>query len=383
MLPPGDRASQDGEHVQAGWLKRLIPAKRKPRKQDDTQSLGIRDFFKDTDRLSVTQSWQYRGLGLAAPALVALYIYMSFHKSNPVPFWYSLPNDLSTALRDVVGFVATAAISIWASLVVVYFLNKANLIRIEMIRHLAHEDILSHAFETIGRYDHKHSENKHVSIVFEEVLRAKNGYMAARCVHTVTMRLKPNRPSLILKFQKLSRSPNSGEKAKSIVDLMELVSPDDVYAIDTTDIDANFPGRQDLFAGVTEVIINSTPQELKPVGDDSALTWSFKIDEAFSEIDLEYTYEYTHEIPGFTLIEMFEPTRGLVCRLDYRKLLDEMSCYYFETIDPTRSRHDAGRDKDGVITYAYKDWILPRSSVVFCWYKKSQPVNGMVEQQKV
>jgi len=347
------------------------------------QSLGIRDFFKDTDRLHVTQSWQYRGILWASVLLVALYTYLSFHKSEPIPFVPPLSAEGSTAIRDVIGFLATAAISIWASLVVVYFLNKSNLLRIETIRHLAREDVLAQVFDTIRRYEHKHAENKHVSIVFEEPLRTANGYLAARCVHTVTMRLKPNRDILILEFIRLSRTTKSGEKPKSSVNLMDQVSPDDVYTIDTTDIDANFPGRADLFPGITEVIIDSIPQELKPVEEDSRCRWIFKIDEAFAsdrEIDIEYRYEYTHEIPGYTSIEMFEPTRGLVCSLDYRKLQNEMSCYYFETIDPTRYRHDVARNKEGIITIAYNEWIMPRSSVVFCWYKKNAVLNQGANQ---
>ncbi len=352
-------------------LSGLQIRRRRNRKRERQGRLKIEDFFKDNDRLHVSQRWIEFAIHAATILTAGLYIYSSLHGSAPIPYMHALTTEQSQAYRDVLNFLATAAIAIWASLAVVFFLNKGNLLRIESVKSLAREDCLEFVFNTLRKYENKYVENKHVTIVLEKALESAHGLLIAQCTHSVTMQMKPNRPVLILEFDKLSRV-GPEEHARS-VSLLSDLSPDDLWSIDTTEIDANFPGHEDLFPGITEVIIDSVPQKLRPSRIGARSRWEFRIDEAFEQqktIDVRYRYEYAQEIPGFSFVEVFEPTRGLTCTFDFRKVIDRINCYSYETIDATRYRHDAEKIADGFTTVSYGGWVMPRGAVTFCWYRK-------------
>ena len=341
----------------------------------DRDEGNIRDFFSDSDQMHITQR---KSFAILAAMSVGLYVaYLAVLLLPKTANWLadSHRQGISVAINSVTGIFIAALVSV----LVVIFINHANLKRLDSVKDLARKDILQSLFHILRGYDRRYSEMKKIYFELGEPVIAADGFIAARCRIKTIQSFRPNGDVLSFGFQTLNRRvPND---SKVVVPLLGRNGLDELYSIDTTDILDHFGETHkagEWFRGLTEVYINNSPVKVTPQSPDKAGNFQrCGIDISQERVnrdslDLTYVYEFAIEIPGHFFFEAREPTRGFLCQIDYTKAAHLMNCYSIETFHSTTHQHDISNDVDGIITISTREWVFPRSSAVFCWYKKSE-----------
>ena len=375
---------------------------------DSRPTATIRDFFADNDRLDVKRLRWFKGTFVLA-ALVTAYVIDRLWEHKPVPFVGFLTGDQTDGRLLAFTFLLGIFASVCSSLLAVYFVNKGSLSRIERVKRLAQRGVLETQFNTLEKFHGKYARNKQVTLKFESpLLNQQNKIVGARCSINVRLGLKPVKESIHLEFRRLSRPtvgtpkvPGLPNVPETVIDLLDPNRPDEVFSADVTDISSLFPGReQELFKGITEVSINSEPwvvnstavsgKESNPIheqskpgspatnspGIEAKQGWILSLDNEDlldQVIDLQYKYEFSVEIPGYTSFEVSEPTEGLRFEIDYSIIVKEISCYPVPLVNSTVHTHSVKSDETGKIVTGTDRWVVPPSGIVYAWFHKDDP----------
>lgn len=349
------------------------------------RELRIHDFFNDSDKLHTTQLRWFSPLIVLTFTLGGIYACLLWRGTPPFSF---LPNfgGPNNPKATAATFILNALISISASLLAVFLVNRANTLRMDVIRHLARTDLLESVLNVIGAYRQRYAEDKHYHLKFDRLRQAPDGFTAIECTLYVRERIRPNRRHLVVDFRKLRRSEGESNELEAglTTSLVDPLVPDELHSVDVTEIEKHF-AKEDLpFRGVTEITINSDPRVFdgacvedrkarKQSSVDNRERWvvdlmrdDFKKDEI---VDVECKYLFFLETTGYFFFEASEPTRGFNCSIDYSSLIGQMNCYVIESIHATEHTHDVKKHRSGVITVSTDEWILPRGNVSFLWYK--------------
>ena len=333
--------------------------------RDDLEN--IKDIFSESDHLHFTQKPVF--IVIAALTILAYVVYLVILFVPKFSTWLAPDNTgVSTGINSLTGVLIAAL----ASVLVVVFVNRANQKRLDYIKNLGRKDILQSLFHILRGYDGRYSEMKKIYFTLGEPIIARDGFIAARCSIKTIHSFKPNSNTLKLGFQALNR--NIPDDAKREVPLLGPGGLDELYTIDSTDILEHFKdqGAEAWFHGITEVYVDN--RRIAPPAKPSAGgRQEYPVDISQQRltkdiVDLTYVYEFAVEIPGFYFFEAREPTRGFVCQIDYTRAKHWMNCYSVETFHSTTYHHDISGG-DGVITISTSEWVFPRSSAMFCWYK--------------
>lgn len=274
----------------------------------------------------------------------------------------------------IAGTILSVITSIIAAFTYTTLQNRENKLDISLISSLARVDLMEQVFDDLFHYDGKYLAEYHINISLVPsdlpgvmVCQLNYSYYTHRSTRTLNF--------LIVRNGRDDANGRSielpGEKDRG--GLTENYSNYELFY--------NFDER-DLLKIATEeqlrhiykiraIVVNKNLQ-LIPVPSDELLRYTVVLPASIEipgRIHLSYTVEIPLELSSFITVSFVYPTFGLECKFDYSRVADLIDIVASDFLS-TKDLSNPVYGKEGEITFHHDKWIMPRSGIVFSWWKK-------------
>lgn len=271
------------------------------------------------------------------------------------------------------SFGAAVSASIVAAIVYGSIENRGYKKRLETIRNIASPALLEDVMDTLDHYNGRYCEDYRVEIKLHEhahrmpflLCRITYEYKKYRGQEPFVFRIVRIRNET--DQEAAGRTPTSLTNNYLQHELFYVLNEIDLIKYENT-------ASLDTFYRIFNLQIDGQTAALMPV-DNNPLHCIAEPTAAESGrrlYHLKYSIEFPFERESVLYPSIELPTNGFLCSFDFSEVKNEIlvwsQAFFSSKVDPTASiEHE-----DGFVNYNYRGWLLPKSSVVFTWWRRNE-----------
>lgn len=254
--------------------------------------------------------------------------------------------------------------------------------RIDLIKNLAKEDLLIDILKQVNYYDNKYCEDYNIIAYLKKHPLHDSLYKCE--VHYSYKKKKPNR-NLIFQYIRIRNDvERASENEKNISH--SFLNNEFYYVSDERDLKMFLSDIEDSKIEecykLTHLEIRDSSDEIASVSYqknnmigcgnicrfDAEIPGKFSVDDDM--LTIKYDLEYLIEKDSYTYFSFELPTKGIRVEFDFSDVADEIDCYVLDFLNSHIGPHPLHSPEDKKIILSKKEWILPKSSILFNWYQK-------------
>lgn len=324
-----------------------------------------RRFKKDNPtKTPITLLW----IGISILALLVLgFVFFSRGEVSNFNTWFS-----SESIPYFINLIAGFIISVLAA----FFWEKAKSKKqenlITYLESIADTSMLNDIIEEIEFYNKRYF--KDYSIVANIKSCSKKNFLKLDITYSFKKRL--NKSKIEIQFFRVTNEQQRQEaiKRKKNYSYLDMEYYD---TFDETDFgEGQFLSDQDYNVEKSEIKIGGEPIKLTKLTIDNVISYEadipFKLKNNNDLQAIEYTVSFLLEQDSYLNFIFDLPIDGLKCELKYEDVHQEIyigGSYY---VSSSREHPPFDRGEDNSFYINHNGWILPKSSVVFMWWKKKK-----------
>lgn len=254
--------------------------------------------------------------------------------------------------------------------------------KIELIKNLAKEDLLIDILKQVNYYDNKYCEDYNIRARLKKNTQYANMFT---CELNYRYKKKYNSRNLIFQFVRIRNEEERSQENNRDISHSYL-NNEFYYVSDERDFFSQNVEQKDCYAnsyklthleimGVDNEAVTLKYNEIAINGNENICKYEAEIPANFSIDDLltiQYTLEYVIEKDSYTYFSFELPTKGIRVEFDFEDVDNEIDIFVLDFLNSHIGPHPLHEPKDKKIILAKKEWILPKSSILFNWYKKRE-----------
>lgn len=256
--------------------------------------------------------------------------------------------------------------------------------RIELIKNLAKEDLLIDILKQVNYYDNKYCEDYNIRARLKKNTQYKNMFT---CELNYRYKKKYNSRDLIFQFVRIRNEEERAQENNRDISHSYLnnefyyVSDERAFFDHDTELEKDCYAYSYKLAHLEIMDANNEAvplkyNKIKIEGSENICRYEAKIPANFPIEDdlltIHYTLEYIIEKDSYTYFSFELPTKGIRVEFDFEDVDDEIDIFVLDFLNSHIGPHPLHEPKDKKIMLGKKEWILPKSSILFNWYKKKE-----------
>lgn len=305
---------------------------------------------------------------------------------------FSIHIEIQGQLVNLAGFILSLAGGFVCNIFATKLLEKMKVSRMEsksaqkmeLIKKLAKEDLLIDILKQVNYYDNKYCEDYNITARLKKKTQYEKMFT---CELKYRYKKKYNSRNLIFQFVRIRNEKERAQENDRDISNSYL-NNEFYYVSDERDFfDHDTELDEDCYASsykLTHLEIMDANNEtvllkynkISIEGSENICRYEAKIPANFPIEDnlltMHYTLEYIIEKDSYTYFSFELPTKGIRVEFDFEDVDDEIDIFVLDFLNSHIGPHPLHKPEDKKIILTKKEWILPKSSILFNWYKKRE-----------
>jgi hypothetical protein len=306
------------------------------------------------------RSWVIVAIGLVLLSFIALARYQ--------------PLKVLDALTDpeYVKFWQSVLIGMSASYVAASVYNRVEDHKeerqLQRLRDVADPALTQSVISYIEDFNGRFMEDYHIRVRLEPI---EGTTEALLCVLEYDYNKTLDRRHLDFKLIRVRNETQRQQQDAEATLIDELYTTNEYYyELDERTLSENIRSRDDLYE-IRDLLVDNERCELEKSGDSwiARLPPNFELGPAHR---VTYVVTFPFELDSYIRCVLELPTHRSTFRLDYSAVRNTVAVTPLDFLTPRRARGEiVNNDRAGEITIAHPGWTVPKSGVMFLWWKLS------------
>lgn len=268
-------------------------------------------------------------------------------------------------------------VSILASAAYGYILNlisqNKDKTKIDKIKELAEPELTTEILKDLNYYDNKYCIDYEIEAELSQ-LEDKQNFMIMKVKFQYKKNIKS--PDMIFKFVRI-RNENDNKHLEDNNKKIRNYLKHEYYSI--FDEREFKPDEEGKYYKLNHVYVSSPgfateSLNLECEKKDNIIIYTATMDEQIlhnsSFVTIEYEVEYPVEIDSFYYFNFELPTKNANIKFDYKEVQNLINVYSTDFISSYKTPRSLQNLNEPIIRLNYHSWLIPKSSILFIWYKK-------------
>lgn len=275
-------------------------------------------------------------------------------------------------LEDSIGILVSLGTSLAAALLYNRMLEDYEDKKLRELRNITNYDFLTKLLNDLKKFNHTYAEDWHVNIKLttmdSDINDAiRDNFYKCTISYSYKKNIKTNKIKMI--FYRIFNENDIDDIPKHIDLANEYefywimderkwprVVDNSSYSISNLIVNTN-SATLNRKIDSNEIIYNANIKDIKPIANGSEY------------FDISFDAKFLVEKADTIKISLDVPTKNARIVFDYSNIKEEIVTYGMESISFTDN--PIMKEEDDAWKFVYNDWLMPKNSFVFCWWKKN------------